>query len=359
MKITVAIDSFKGSASSQDLNKAVKEAIKSTLANAEVETIAIADGGEGTISALSETLEGYFVEVETIDLLERPITATYFIADNNAFIESAEVVGLDKIIPTSETYNKATSFGLGALLKDAMLRGCHKIYITLGGTGSSDGGQGLLESLGFSIENKDLSCFDQFNGCEIIGLTDVKNPYYGEKGYSHIFGQQKGGNQIDRDISDKKAEQFTQDILEKHQIDLQIYEGSGAAGGIGGALVILGGELQNGFETITNILNLEHKLKDSDLIITGEGRLDLQSESGKVPVGMSRLAQKYQIPIIAICGSIAPQLSNRNHYFFATFSIQREVLSLEEAMNNKVTLTNIGLVTRDIISLLTIQLNNN
>lgn len=117
--------------------------------------------------------------------------------------------------------------------------------------------------------------------------------------------------------------------------------------------------MQNGFETITNILNLEHKLKDSDLIITGEGRLDLQSESGKVPVGMSRLAQKYQIPIIAICGSIAPQLSNSNHYFFATFSIQREVLSLEEAMNNKVTLTNIGLVTRDIISLLTIQLNNN
>lgn len=170
MKVLVAIDSFKGSATSDALNRAVEEGILSVCPETEVSTFEIADGGEGSLKALKSGLGGRYMTVETVDLLERPCHASYLLTDNNqAFIEAAEVVGIEKIEPSEDTIQKATTIGLAALFLDAKKRGATEILLSLGGTGTSDGGRGLLSRL----DARD------FSEIKITGLTDVTNVYAG------------------------------------------------------------------------------------------------------------------------------------------------------------------------------------
>ncbi|MCK1193059.1 glycerate kinase [Streptococcus uberis] len=355
MHFTIAIDSFKGSATSSQLNAAVEAGILAVMSEARVTKVAIADGGEGTIAALAENLDGEFVSVETLDLLKRPIMAKYLKVGDMAFIESAEVVGLDKIVPTSETYRQATSYGLGALILDAIDRNCQKIYLTLGGTGTSDGGYGLLESLNFSLTGDSLQLPSHV---ELIGLTDVTNPYYGLQGYAAVFGAQKGGSPQDIADSDAWARSFAKMVSTQRRLDLQTIPGTGAAGGLGAAIRILGGRLEAGFPSIADLIGLEEQIKVSDIVITGEGQLDMQSKSGKVPVGVTRMAQKHGKPVIALCGSISPKFTNTSDYFTAVFAIQRQVLTLAAAMETERTLDNVKKVMENIVALLNINKNS-
>ncbi|MGT2800450.1 glycerate kinase family protein [Streptococcus marmotae] len=342
MKIVSAIDSFKGSATSAELNQVVKEAIEEVLPEAEVATFAIGDGGEGTLEALAEALDGEFISVSTVDLLERPIEIFYFLSGQTAFIEVASVVGIDKIKPTPATVEVATSFGLGAVIRDALSRSCEEIVLTLGGTGTSDGGRGLLASL--TEEDK-----EQLRCVNLIGLTDVRNVYAGSEGYAHIFGPQKGANQTQVEAMDKAALSFVQRIKEEVGIDLQAIPGTGAAGGLGGALVVLGGELKAGFPFVAEKIGLNKASLGVDLVITGEGRLDSQSLNGKVPVGVADLARSAGVPTIAICGSVATDVPGFDDCFLAIFSIQTGVYSLDKAMKKEVTLENARFVIKNII----------
>lgn len=342
MKIIIAIDSFKGSATSAELNQAAREAVEGVLAGAKVETFAIADGGEGTLAALVEALDGEFISVPTVDLLERPIEASYFLVGQTAFIEAASVIGIDKIAPTPETVERATSCGLGALVRDALRRSCKEIIVTLGGTGTSDGGQGLLASL--TKEEK-----EQLRSLSLVGLTDVTNVYAGKEGYARIFGPQKGARPHQVAAMDREALAYVALVKEQLGIDLQTLAGTGAAGGLGGALVVLGGELRAGFPFVAEIVGLQQAMQEADLVITGEGRLDAQSLSGKVPVGVASLARTRGIPTIAVCGSLATELGVFDDYFLATYAIQTGVYPLETAMQKEVTLANIRFVVRNII----------
>ena len=349
MKIVVAIDSFKGSVSSYELNAAVAAVAQEFLAGTEVKNFAIADGGEGTLDALRDGLGGEMRVVETVDLLGRPVVASYLQVGHQAFIESASVVGLDKICPSSKTFEKASSYGLGALICDAVEQGAEEIYVTLGGSGTSDGGLGLLESFGFDGKMLRFSFPENWEKVKLIGLTDVKNPYAGEKGFARVFGKQKGGNPEQLLLKDQAARDFVAFVKEEFGLDLQSIPGTGAAGGLGAALVLLGGHLEAGFARIASIVGLEEAIADADLVITGEGRMDSQSRAGKVPYGVAQLAKKYGVPAIAVCGAIAEDADWIWDDFLSVFSIQTRVLPLEEAMDPEKTLANLAFVTRNIL----------
>ena len=199
-KVVVAIDSYKGCATSAELNAAVKQGIAQYNPQISVTCQAIADGGEGSMQAIYEALGGEFIQVATVDLLNRPITANYLLSQDIAVIEVAEVVGIDKITPSMDTIQRASTFGLAALLLDALKRKVTEIIICLGGSGTSDGGMGLLAGLG--VKGADLMAFSQldfsemadFSQVQLTILSDVTNPYAGRSGFSMIFGPQKGGN---------------------------------------------------------------------------------------------------------------------------------------------------------------------
>ncbi len=345
MKIIIAIDSFKGSASSQELNQAVKKGLLAIRSDAEIQTFEIADGGEGTISALQHGLGGELISVETVDLLERPITANYlFLPNQTALIEAAEVVGIDKITPSPETITNATTKGLAALFIDAKNRGAREIVLSLGVTGTSDGGLGLLQGLGGSFEE-----LPKLENVKITGLADVTNVYAGETGYAKFFGKQKGGTLELLEQQNENAQKVAQSIKEKHQIDLQAIAGTGAAGGLGGAVVLLGGTVEAGFPKIAQLLNIEKAIQSADLVITGEGRMDIQSANGKVPYGMAQLARKYGLPTIAFCGALSDNLGKMDEVLLASFSIQRSAISLDEAMKKERTLENIERLTKNVM----------
>lgn len=353
--IVVAIDSYKGSASSQELNTAVKSGILEIIPECNVKTVEISDGGEGTVSALYHGLGGKIIEVETIDLLHRPIVAHYLLYEGKAFIEAAEVVGIDKINPDEKTFVLSSSFGLSRLFLDAKERGVKEIFLSLGGTGTSDGGLGLLQGLGAQmndlpdLEDMDFSKIEDFSDIQLIGLADVTNPYAGENGFAKFFGKQKGGTAELRDAQDKKAQQFVALIKERYQIDLQNIPGTGAAGGLGGVLVLLGGIIEPGFSKIAQLLKIEREIEAADLVITGEGKMDNQTAQGKVPYGMAILAKKYDVPTLAFCGTLGEDLGKMEQLLLAAYSIQQTPLSLEEAMNKERTCQNINRLTKSVI----------
>lgn len=352
MKILVAIDSFKGSVTSPELNTSVAQALLSVDKQLVIETRAIADGGEGSLVALSQTVAGRWHQVKTIDLLRRPIKVAYYRHAKQAFIESASIIGIDKITSNSVTYAQATSYGLGLAVKDAIQKGATQIEIMLGGTGTSDGGKGFLESLNYDFMTGRSYLDTLASPVTLLGLTDVTNPYHGPQGFAAVFGPQKGGSLSQIEETDQIASNFAKKVFCQTTIDLQTIPGSGAAGGLGGAIVLLGGTLTSGFSRIAELLNLDNSLQSCDLVITGEGCLDTQSQSGKVPVAIARMAKKYQVPTIALCGSVKIETGLAAEDFLAVFSIQQQPISLETAIDKTTTLSNIKILAANLMLLI-------
>lgn len=352
MKILVAMDSFKGSVTSPELNTSVAQALLSVDKQLVIETRAIADGGEGSLVALSQTVAGRWHQVKTIDLLRRPIKVAYYRHAKQAFIESASIIGIDKITSNSVTYAQATSYGLGLAVKDAIQKGATQIEIMLGGTGTSDGGKGFLESLNYDFMTGRSYLDTLASPVTLLGLTDVTNPYHGPQGFAAVFGPQKGGSLSQIEETDQIASNFAKKVFCQTTIDLQTIPGSGAAGGLGGAIVLLGGTLTSGFSRIAELLNLDNSLQSCDLVITGEGCLDTQSQSGKVPVAIARMAKKYQVPTIALCGSVKIETGLAAEDFLAVFSIQQQPISLEAAIDKTTTLSNIKILAANLMLLI-------
>ncbi|EMF48491.1 glycerate kinase [Streptococcus parauberis] len=295
-----------------------------------------------------------FVWVETVDLLNRDIIAPYLLVDDTAFIEVAQVVGIDKIRTNMETFLTASSYGLAKLFLDAKERSVKRIVVCLGGTGSSDGGLGLLRGLGAKVDDInhfktiDLSSMVNFFGIEIVALADVNNPYAGENGFSHFFGKQKGSDFSLREQQSNIAFKIVQVIKNQYQIDLQAIEGTGAAGGIGGAIVCLGGTIQSGFTFLSELIGLESAIKETDLVIviTGEGKMDYQTANGKVPFGIASIANKYQVDTIAICGTLGENLGAMEEVLLSAFSIQQGPILLADALENVKTLNNLTKIVK-------------
>lgn len=355
MKIVIAPDSFKGSLSAKEAAISIERGIKKVDETIEIIKVPMADGGEGTVESLVESMNGKIIKVKVHDPLMREIEALYGILGDGAtaIIEMSAASGLPILKKEDRNPMKTTTYGTGELIAHAIEKGCRKIIIGLGGSATNDGGAGVIMALGGKLLDKEkksiglggeaLSKLDSIDlssihkdikKCIFIAACDVDNPLIGERGASYIFGPQKGADEDMVKVLDKNLEHYG-GIVEKFlNVSILQYPGAGAAGGLGAALLaFLNAELKKGIDIVIEATNLETKVKDADLIITGEGMIDYQTQFGKTPFGVATLAKKYNKPVIAIAGGIGKDafvLYEKG--IDSIFSIVDKPMDLEEAI---------------------------
>ena len=375
MRVVIAIDSFKGSLTSMEAGYAAKEGILRAVPQAEVIVKPLADGGEGTTSALIEGLGGSFVTVNVSGPLGGRVTAKYGIMnDNTAVMEMAEAAGIILVDRNDLNPHIATTYGVGEMIMDAVKRGCRKFIIGIGGSATTDGGVGMLQALGYEISDSSgnsipfgidsLDRIEKINSDNVIPeldecyfqiACDVRNPLCGENGAVYVFGAQKGVKENYKEILDKKMRHYADKTAEFTGIDNSNAEGAGSAGGLGFAFLsyMKNAELKPGAEIVLNAVGLENDIKNSDIVITGEGRLDFQTAMGKAPIGVARLGKKYGKKVIAFAGSVSDNAAKCNDEGIdAFFPILREITTLEEAMDKETAKKNLALTAEQVFRLL-------
>ncbi len=356
MKVVVAIDSFKGSLSSLQAGGAVKDAIYRLNNNAEVLVKPLADGGEGTVEALAEGCDSEVIELKIKGPLFDPVVAKYCILKdtNTAVIEMASASGITLISSEARNPLKTTTYGVGELIKDAIKRGCRRFIVGIGGSATNDGGTGMLTALGYEFLDKNNNpialgakglkdvCAIQYDNvvpelkdCHFNIACDVTNPLCGENGCSAVFGPQKGATPEmikDMDTWLEGYAELAKTVSRKADKD---FAGAGAAGGLGFAfLSFTNAVLKSGIEIVLEETNIEDDIKDADIVVTGEGRLDSQTVMGKAPIGVAGLAKKYGKRVIAFSGCVTEDAAVCNeHGIDAFFPILRSVTTLEEALD--------------------------
>ncbi|SDC29726.1 glycerate kinase [Pelagirhabdus alkalitolerans] len=354
MRILSAIDSFKGSMTSKQANNVVKEALEPEH---QVTTFPIADGGEGTVEAFLDVLPG--------KLIEEPVTGPtgetercyygWFEKEALSIIEVAEAAGITKVDRDKRHPRYTTSYGVGEQIMSALERGMKKCIIGLGGSATVDGGIGLLQALGVRFLNKhqeelptlpiDLAAVDSVDtthldprlyDVEFIVGSDVENPLLGENGATYVFGPQKGLRDHELICHEKSMQHFAERISKVTRTDYKHTEGSGAAGGIGFCLyAFFNATPKSGFQLLAEKGGLSQLIENADLVITGEGKFDTQSIQGKVPVGISRLAGKLDVPTIVFAAIIDDGLIDlKEESISAVLPIVDAPMSVDEAIKN-------------------------
>ncbi|WP_207532561.1 glycerate kinase family protein [Desertivirga arenae] len=322
MKILIAPDKFKGSLSSYEAGKAIKSALASTIPAAELRQIPMADGGDGLLEVLQATGSYIRRDLTVCDPLFRPIEASYLITKNNAaIIEMAKASGL-LLLKTEERNPLVTSsYGTGQLIEDAIQKGAVDITLGIGGSATNDAGTGMAAALGFRFYDQwgkeivpigeNLIRITKIDHCNAINLStinikvacDVTNVFHGKDGAAWVFGPQKGADENSVRILDEGLDHLASLLRKDLGVDVQSIPGAGAAGGLGGgAIAFLGAKLLSGIELILEYTQAEELIIDSDLVITGEGKLDHQSLNGKVISGISSLSKRHNKPLIVLCG---------------------------------------------------------
>ena len=355
MKAVIAMDSFKGSISSIEAGNAVSKGISRVFPDADTIIKPVADGGEGTVEALVNGLNGRLCEAEVSDPLGRRITAKYGILPNNtAVIEMASASGLTLISESERDPMLTTTYGTGELILSAIRNGCRNFIIGIGGSATNDGGIGCLQALGFGMlanngqqvgygarglsqltNITDVNVIPELKECSFKVACDVTNPLCGENGCSAVFSPQKGAKAEMIPIMDGYIRHYAELTKKYNASASPDANGTGAAGGLGFALMYyLGAVFEPGIELIMHETKLEDSIKSSDIVITGEGCLDSQTAMGKVPVGIARIAKKHNKPVIAFSGAVkrGAKLCNQKG-IDAYFPILRAVSTLEQAMD--------------------------
>ncbi|MDN7247109.1 glycerate kinase [Planococcus shenhongbingii] len=375
MKVLIAMDSFKGSISSIEGSKAISAGIKEVYPEAQIVTLPLADGGEGTVEALIRATDGNVVEKEVMGPLKEKVTAVYGILGDGktAIIETAAACGLPLVPSNQRNPLLTTTYGVGELIADAIDKGCREFVIGLGGSATNDAGIGMLQALGFRFYNKhneevgidgqalkDIYKMElehvnaKLKECTFRIACDVKNPLYGPMGAAYIFGPQKGATPEMVKQLDEGLKHFADIVQDALGVDINQIEGAGAAGGLGAAFSgFLNGQLQSGIDLVLEIIDMEKSMEGADFVITGEGKLDGQTSMGKAPLGVAQLAQKQGIPVIALAGGITEETAALNELGITSyFSIMNTPMSLEEAMEPKVTYTNLRTTATQLFRLL-------
>lgn len=355
MKIVIAPDSFKGSIESKEAAHIISQAIQDFDASIEVVEIPMADGGEGTVQAMLHILGGEEIICEAEDPLGRKINAGYgwLPIEKTAIIETASASGLPLLTKEELDPEMASSFGTGQLFKDALDRGAEKIIIGLGGSATVDGGVGLFQALGLRvvdaegttiervggkldlIHNIDISCLDaRLQQVKVTVASDVTSPLLGPDGAVYVFGPQKGVKASELKLFEAGMASFAEVMKGATIKDCSQKPGSGAAGGIGFILQsLVDVEFKSGLDLVLEMSDFHKHLTDTDLVITGEGKIDGQSLLGKVPVGLSRIAKEKGIPVVAIAGGIGENTDMlKQEGIAAILSIVDGPMTIEEAM---------------------------
>lgn len=325
MNILIAADSFKGSRSARQVTDTIERAAKNVIPDVTVTKIPVADGGEGTVDALIAAMHGTKVTVPVHDPLGRPITAEYgLLPDGSAVIETAAASGLTLLKPEERDALHASTFGTGELIRHALEHGVKKLILGLGGSATTDGGAGLARALGISFLDADgrelkpggvhLSelasistdgLLKEAAGCEFVVACDVKNHLCGALGAAAVFGPQKGADEKQIKILDEALVHYAAILKDKLHCDAADTNGSGAAGGLlCGILPYFPVTICSGIDLVLDLTDFDEHVRHTDLVVTGEGRIDFQSALGKVPVGVASRAKKIRnVPVIAIAGA--------------------------------------------------------
>lgn len=373
MKIVIAPDSYKESLSALEVAAAIEAGFQEIYPDAEYVKLPVADGGEGTVEAMVAATQGHLVQVTVTGPLGEPVQAFYGLSGDErcAFIEMAAASGLESVPVASRNPLITTTWGTGELIRHALDAGVQQIIIGIGGSATNDGGAGMVQALGAKLLTQDsqqiaagggaleqlaridLSGLDsRLADCRIDVACDVTNPLTGPEGATAVFGPQKGATAEMIVRLDRALAHFAQIIQRDLAVDVLQLEGGGAAGGMGAALyAFCGARLRPGIEIVTDALHLAELVADADLVITGEGRIDSQTIHGKVPVGVAKVAQRYNVPVIAIAGSLTADVGVvHQHGLDAVFSVIYSVCTLEEALANAA--ENVRMTARNVAAVL-------
>ncbi|MBR5102994.1 MAG: glycerate kinase [Muribaculaceae bacterium] len=373
MKIVIAIDKFKGSASSWELAQAAAHGIERQGGSHEIVPVAVGDGGEGTVEAIAGSKSGHWCQCEVHAPLPwlPNIKARYFVDDEGcAYMETAAASGLALVPPSERNVMMSSSIGTGEMILHAVDNGCRKIVLCLGGSATCDGGTGMLAALGVEFfdcqQHHIVPCGEKLIeiaeidttgmpqsvlDTEFTLLCDVTAPLLGKEGAAHAFAPQKGA-------SPEQVEQLEAGM--KRYADfmspsIAIAQGAGAAGGIGAAaFAFLGAKMDFGAHSVLRLLNFEDKLVGAQLVITGEGRIDATTMQGKLPAIVANMAHINGAKVVAIAGEITPNIDPLSIGFDAVFPINRCLTSLEEAQRS--CLENVEFTVEQIMSILTMKM---
>lgn len=378
MKVVIAIDSLKGSLSSTLAGNTIKEGINNVIPNANVIVKPLADGGEGTVEALVDGMGGVLEKVIVTDPLGNKIESKYGIIkeNNTAIMEMALASGLTLVPDDLRNPLNTTTYGVGELIKDAVSKGIRNFIIGIGGSATNDGGVGMLQALGFEFLDKDNKPIElgakglknlckietknkikELDECTFNIACDVNNPLCGKNGASAIYGPQKGATEDmvkELDSLLMHYANITKDLLNKDNSNIA---GVGAAGGLGFAfLSYLKGNLQSGIKIILEHIKLEEEILDADIVITGEGRLDSQTAMGKAPIGVAKLAKKYNKTVIAFSGCATEDAKSCNKEGIdAYFPIIQQIDTLENLLKEDVAKKNLLSTTEQVFNLIKVM----
>ena len=376
MKILVAVNEFKGSLTSREIADLISKLANSRYKNIEIVPEVIADGGDGFLDIFNNFSKK---EVLVTNAMGEKIKASYLVDYNNkkAVIEVAEIIGLKKV--SEKNPYLASTYGLGEVIKSLLQENIRDFIIGLGGSATNDCGIGMLSALGYKFYDKNNNeCIHGINALSKINriddsylnenlknakftlISDVENILCGQEGATYVFSKQKGLKEENFQIVDDYVNKFTRIVYNKYNTNYSNILGSGAAGGLAyGFLTFTNSEIKKGSDFMIEYLEIEEKIKDVDIVITGEGKLDLQSFMGKAPIEIARVAKKYKKNVIFLAGTIVDKEidtldTNTKSIIDASFSILRGISTLDEAMNKKIAISNLENTVSQVFNLLEI-----
>jgi glycerate 2-kinase len=351
-KFLLIPDSFKGTMSSEEICSIMEKAIRHNYPNADIISIPVADGGEGSVDAFLKAMGGEKVSVTVKGPFFQDMEAFYGIIENGktAVIEMSACAGLP-LVESCPNPKATTTYGVGQLMEDAIQRGCKKVVMGLGGSCTNDGGAGAAASLGVVFTDKNGDSFIPVGGTlkdiehidtsqlhpalkeiELITMCDIDNPLYGEKGAAYVFGPQKGASPSEVKELDDGLKHLDQVLQKDLKLSVADIKGAGAAGGMGcGMVAFFGSSLQMGIETVLDTVKFDDLLKDADYVLSGEGKIDTQSIRGKVVIGIAKRTKKAKVPLIAIVGDIGDDIEAAYEMGVSgIFSINRVAMDFKE-----------------------------
>ncbi|MEY2481250.1 MAG: glycerate 2-kinase [Verrucomicrobiota bacterium] len=352
MRILIAPDKFKGSLTAQDVAQNIAAGLCEVLPDAKIDITPVADGGEGTAEVIAQARGASWIECEAHDPLGRKIDARYAFdeARKLAVMEMSEAAGMRRLQSNERNVDLATTFGVGEMILDAARHGAQEIIIGLGGSATNDGGFGFARALGFQFfdaQNYEIEKIVDLIALErierptslllpkIIAAVDVQNPLLGENGATRIFGPQKGVTPDKIDMFERALTKLADVATKTFRKDYRDERGAGAAGGLGfGLMTFCKAIIKPGFDVVAEAVDLEARIKDVDVVITGEGSLDRQTLEGKAPAGVARLAKKFAKRVFAIVG-IAKQDGDLREMFERVYELGGTIPQAPELLRER------------------------
>lgn len=352
-RIVIASDSFKGSLTSVEVAQSATKGILEVYPDCEVTQVNVADGGEGTVDAVVDTLQGEKITISVSNPIGKPVDATYGIAGDTAIIEMAAASGLPLLAAEERNPWVTSTYGTGEMILDAIARGCSKFLVGIGGSATNDAGTGMLQALGFRFFDNNGDLIDNCCGgilgeiasiddtqvpeaiknAQFTVACDVDTPFCGPIGAAYVFAPQKGASPEMVQQLDEGMASFAKVIEAKYGIDIVPMAGAGAAGGMGGGFrAFLNATLKKGIDMVLDAIGFDSIISGADLVVTGEGKVDFQTAKGKTAAGVLARAKAQGIPVVAIGGCVEMCDSLNEMGFTGIYPILEEKVPLELAM---------------------------